>query len=77
MTNRWGKMKTDRLYLGGSKITEHSDYSYELKRCLLLGKIMTNLDSILKSKDINLSIKAHIVKTMFFPGVMYKLSIGT
>ena len=58
--------------LGCSKITEHGDCSYEIKRCLLLGgKVLTNLDSILKSRDITLPTKVHIVKTMVFPAVMY------
>ena len=58
--------------LGGSKITADGDHSHEIKRCLLLGrKIMTNLDSILKSRDITLSTKAHLVKAMIFPVVMY------
>ena len=57
---------------GGSKITADSDYSYEIKRCLLLGgKVMTNLDSILKSRDITLPSKVHLVKAMIFPVVMY------
>ena len=57
---------------GGSKITADGDCSYEMKRCLLLGrKVMTNLDSILKSKDITLPTKVHIVKAMVFPVVMY------
>ena len=57
---------------GGSKITEDGDCSHEIKRCLLLGrKVMTNLDSILKSRDITLSTKAHLVKAMVFPVVMY------
>ena len=56
----------------GSKITADADCSHEIKRCLLLGrKVMTNLDSILKSRDINLSSKVHLVKTMVFPVVMY------
>ena len=56
----------------GSKITADSDYSHEIKRRLLLGrKAMTNLDSILKSKDITSLTKAHIVKAMVFPIVMY------
>ena len=56
----------------GSKITADGDCSYEMKRCLLLGrKVMTNLDSILKSKDITLPTKVHIVKAMVFPVVMY------
>ena len=58
--------------LGGSKITADGDCSQEIKRCLLLGrKVMTNLDSIFKSRDITLSTKAHIVKAMVFPVVMY------
>ena len=58
--------------LGGSKITADGDYSHEIKRCLLLGrKAMTNLDSILKSRDITLTIKVHVVKAMVFSVVMY------
>ena len=58
--------------LGGSKITEDGDWSYEVKRCLLLGiKAMTNLDSILKSRDITLPAKVHLVIAMVFPVVMY------
>ena len=57
---------------GGSKITADSDCSHEIKRCLLLGrKVMTNLDSILKSRDITLPTKLHLVKAMVFPVVMY------
>ena len=57
--------------LGGSKITAHSDCSHEIKRCLLLGrKVMTNLNSILKSRDITLPTKVHLVKAMVFPVVM-------
>ena len=60
------------IILGGSKITADDDCSHEIKRCLLLGrKAMTNLDSILKSRDITLPRKVHIVKTMVFPVVMY------
>ena len=56
----------------GSKITADGDCSHEIKRCLLLGKkIMTNLDSILKSRDIILQTKVHLVKAMVFPAVMY------
>ena len=58
--------------LGGSKFTEDGDYSHEIKRCLLLGrKVMTNLDSIFKSRDITLPTKVHLVKAMAFPVVMY------
>ena len=61
----------DFIFLG-SKITADGDCSHEIKRCLLLGrKVMTNLDSILKSKDITLSTKVHLVKAMVFPVVMY------
>ena len=57
---------------GGSKITEDGDCSLEIKRNLLLGrKVMTNLDSILKSRDITLPTKIHLVKAMVFPVVMY------
>ena len=56
----------------GSKITVNSDYSHEIKRCLLLGrKAMTNLDSVLKTRDINMLTKVHLVKAKFFPVVMY------
>ena len=58
--------------LGGSKITADADFSHEIKRCLLLGiKVMTNPDSILKSRDITLPTKVHLVKAMVFPVVMY------
>ena len=58
--------------LGGSKITADGDCSHEIKRCLLLGrKVMTNLDSIFKSRDITLPTKVHLVKAMVFPVVMY------
>ena len=56
----------------GSKITEDGDCSHEIKRCLLLGrKVMTNLDSLLKSRDITLPTKVRLVEAMFFPVVMY------
>ena len=58
---------------GGSKITADGDWSHEIKRCLLLGrKVMTNLDNILKSRDITLPTKFHLVKAMVFPVVMYE-----
>ena len=58
--------------LGSSKITADGDCSHEIKRCLLLGrKVMANLDSILKSRDITLSTKVHLIKAMVFPVVMY------
>ena len=70
MGNRWGN--SARLYFGGSKITADCDCSHEIKRCLLLGrKVMTNLDSILKSRDITLPTKFRLVKAMVFPVVMY------
>ena len=62
---------SDFIFLG-SKITANGDCSHEIKRCLLLGrKVMTNLDSILKSRDITLSTKVHLVKVMVFPVVVY------
>ena len=73
MANRWKTMETVKdIILGGSKITADGDCSHEIKRCLPLGrKIMTNLDSTLKSRDITLPTKAHLVKAMVFPVVMY------
>ena len=65
------EMVTDFIFWG-SKITADGDCSHEIKRCLLLErKVMTNLDSILKSRDITLPIKIHLVKAMVFPVVMY------
>ena len=65
-------METVIFILGGSKITADGDCSHEIKRCLLIGrKIMTNLDSILKSRDITLPAKVRLVKAMIFPVVMY------
>ena len=73
MANTWGNNgNSDRLYFGGSKITADGDCSHEIKRHLLLGwKAMTNLDSILKSRDITLPPKVHLLKAMVFPVVMY------
>ena len=73
MANRWELVETVADFiLGGSKISADGDCSHEIKRCLLLGrKAMTNLDSILKSRDITLPTKVHLVKAMFFPVVMY------
>ena len=66
-----GETVVDFIF-GVSKITTNSDCSHKIKRCLLLErKVMTNLDSIFKSKDINLSTKVHLVKTIVFPVVMY------
>ena len=68
---------TDFIFLG-SKITADGDCSHEIKRCLLLGrKVMTNLDSILKSRDITSPTKVHLVKAMVFPVVMYGWGIWT
>ena len=65
------------LFLGGSQITADGECSHEIKRLLLLGKkVMTNLDSILKSRDITLPTKAHLVKAMVFPVVVYGFRVG-
>ena len=79
MENRWGNSgKSGRLFWGGSKITAGSDCSHEIKRCLLLGrKVMTNLDSLLKSRDITLPTKVRLVKAMVFPVVMYGRELWT
>ena len=67
-----GKIMSDFIFLG-SKITADGDYNHEIKRCLLLGrKAMTNLDIILKSRDITLLTKFHLVKAIVFPVVMYR-----
>ena len=78
MANRWKTVETVINFIwGGSKITADGDYSHEIKRCLLLGgKVMTNLDSILKSRDITLPTKFHLVKAMVFPVAMYGVRIG-
>ena len=76
MANRWGTMETvtDFIFLG-SKITADGDCSHEIKRRLLLGRIaMINLDSVLKSRDIALPTKVHLVKAMVFLVVMYGFS---
>ena len=66
-----GEIEADFMFLG-SKITADGDCSYEIKRCLLLGrKVMTNLDSTLKSRDLTLPTKVRLVKAMVFPVVMY------
>ena len=80
MGNRWGNSGNGvRLYfLGGYKITADGDCSHEIKRRLLLGrKVMTNLDSILKSRDITLPTKVCLVKAMVFPVVMYRCESWT
>ena len=70
MEKQWKQCQT--LFLGGSKITADGDCSHEIKRCLLLGrKVITNLDSILKSRDITLPTKVRLVKAVVFPVVMY------
>ena len=70
MGKQWKQCQT--LFWGGSKITADDDCSHEIKRCLLLGrKVMTNLDSILNSRDITLPTKVHLVRTMVFPVVLY------
>ena len=75
MRKQWKQRQT---IFGGSKITADDDYSHEIIRCLLLGrKVMSNLDSILKSKDISLPTKVHLVKAMVFPVVMYRCEICT
>ena len=71
MGKQWKQWLT--LFLGAPKITADGDCSHEIKRCLLHGrKVMTNLDSILKSRDITLSTKVHLVKATVFPVVMYE-----
>ena len=74
MANRWETVgNSGRLIFGGSKITASGDCSHEIRRRLLLGrKAMTNLDSVLKSRDITLLSKVHLVKAMVFPVVMYR-----
>ena len=73
MANRWGNNgNSERLYFGGLQNHADGDCSHETKRCLLLRrKAVTNLDSILKSRDITLLTKVHLVKAMGFPIVMY------
>ena len=73
MANRWGTLETiSDFIIGGSKITADGDCSHEIKRRLLLGrKVMTNLDSIFKSRDITLPTKVLLVKAMVFPMVVY------
>ena len=79
MANRWGDNgNSERLYFGGgSKITADGDCSHEIKRLLFLGsKAMTNLVSVLKSKDISLPTKVRLIKAMVFPVVMYDVRVG-
>ena len=79
MANRWGNNgNSDRLYFLGSKITASGHCSHDIKRCLLLRrKAMTNLESILESRDITLPRKVCLVKAMVFPVVMYECEIWT
>ena len=79
MANRWwNKENSDRLTFLCSKITADGDCSHGIKRCLLLGrKTMTNQDSILKSSDITLLTKVHLIKVMVFPVAMYRCEIWT
>ena len=78
MANRWETVKTvaDFIFLG-SKVTAEVDCSHEIKRSLLLGrKVMTNLDSIFKSRDITLPTKVRLVRAMFFPVILYGCGVG-
>ena len=79
MANRWGNSGNSvRLYFGGLQNHCRWGCSHEIKRCLLLGrKVMTNLDSILKSRNITLSTKVHLVKAIVFPVVMYRCESWT
>ena len=79
MGNRWvNSGNSVRFYLGSSKITADGDCSHEIKRRLLLGRnVMTNLDSILKSRDNILPTKVRLVKAMVFPGIMYECESWT
>ena len=79
MANRWGNSGNSvRLYFGGSKITVDGDCNHEIKRCLLLGrKVMNNLNSIFKRRDITLLTKVQLVKAMVFPVVMYRCESWT
>ena len=78
MANRWKTVEiVINFILGGSKITADGDCCHEIKKYLLLGrKAMTNLDSILKSRDITLPTKFHLVKALVFPVAMYGVRIG-
>ena len=78
MANRWGNSgNSGRLYFWGSKITADGDCSHEIKRCLLLGrKVMSTLDSILKSRDITLPTKVHLVKSMVFQWLCMDVRVG-
>ena len=72
MASRWETTETVRDFVFGSEVTADDDYSHEIKRCLLLErKVMTNLDSIFKRRDVTLPTMVHLVKVMVFPVVMY------
>ena len=79
MANRWGNNgNSERLFFLASRITADCDCSHKIKRCLLLGrKVMTNLGSILKSRDSILSTKVHLVKALVFPVIMYRCESWT
>ena len=80
MANRWGSNgKSERLYFGGApKITADGECNHKIKRHLLLGRqAVTNLDSILKNRDITLPTKVHLVKAVVFPVVMYRCESWT
>ena len=78
MANRWGTVETvSDFILGGSKITADGDCSHEIKRCLLLGrKVMTNLDSVLKNRDITLPTKVHLSRLWFFQWSCMDVKVG-
>ena len=77
MANKLGDSGNSDFILGGSKITAGGDCSHEIKRCLLLGrKVMTNLDSIFKSRDITLPTKVHLVKAMVFQWSSMDVKVG-
>ena len=78
MVNGWGnKGNSERIYFGGFNNTADGDCSHEIKRCLLLGrKVMTNLDSIVKSRDITLPTKVHLVKAMVFLWSCMDMRVG-
>ena len=79
MANKWGNNgNSEKLYFGGSEITADGDCSHEIQRRLLLGKkVMINIDGILKSRDITLLTKVHLVKAMVFPVVMHRCESWT
>ena len=77
MGNRWGNNGNRDLISGDSKITADGGCSHEIKRCLVLGRnVITNLDSILRSRDITLPTKVHLVKAMVFPVIILDVRVG-